>query len=533
MRKLSPAAGTNMSLPHNPASTLHSQKRRPFLATRPYTSSPLVGQYLGRDPLGDRCPRSPRLKDTPSINTDVWPPSRATHPPYPWRSFRLGEGRGEAVHRSPLVYPQGGGVNRVTRERTGPMACQQGEVAGSTEVMIIDSSRRDRLQYASSPEFMNRRWSAFEMNQTNMVNNDLICPPVSFLSASERFIAQERYLDVQSNTLEAACDFLENMRANGRRATCFRSVGSENGGIVNSRTSSADQNFLLSQTQASQILQKMTIKPLISVKTLKYQSDDGELVKSQLKSDATVTLVRPSNGNDTATSPSSSSPETQVEVYKTPVSKINNLVSEPLQVPPPLFSQSTPTLVKSDHSYGTKFYSNSLDSRTRRSVSIQRRNDSPTPRSASFNFGSGIVHSLIPQNCATRSTVEVFQRDQTIGTKLCDRREYKQPTKSEKLLIEGSSRNLKVENRSSPFLSESEGAIRRYCANYDRGESVYSYGDGPSHNTGAIAKKPKGISEHKVRKEEREAQSDSSKDEEYFVVCFDVKKFDPFRDDKR
>ncbi|KAF2368824.1 hypothetical protein FHG87_000416 [Trinorchestia longiramus] len=485
---------------------------RPFLGTRPSTSSLQGGRSLGQDLHEAPCLPSLPLRDTQSISTDVWPPYHGTLRHSLWNIFPSGECR-ERDPRSPLVFHRAGGEpSRRIKGVTGVVRGVGG--TGSTEAMITDNGNRSRLlQYPNNQEQLARRWSAFEMSKPQAARNkDVICPPVSFLSAGERFIAQERYLDVQSNNLGAACDYLTNLQD----SSSYDLRSGDNS--VESSGTFRQKNIHLSQTRASQIQQKMTINSLLSLKTNHLFSDakcegcgsyyprtrqksheclrvmEHRIVECKIKSDATVSVVKNSNDNDTsATSPSSSSPETQVEVYKAPTSQSGPVPTQP---------RATNTSVKNKITAVSceNVEIRSLDSEIRSSTS----DSSALPAgclSTLTRHDTRAPKQMVSYGVQSVSSFESDAEHQDSGCVLSNvPRENHEVVKSNFRIPE----QAEVEAVSLPPepYSSSEG-----------GDDEHKFAEGVS-------------SAHR----EVHASLSSREQEEYFVLCFDVKKFDPFSD---
>lgn len=330
MRKPFRAAGTS-TFPHlSRASTLPPPIRRPFLGTHLYTSN------LTREPcpahahLGGQCPPSRLPNATPSISTDGRPPLPATPLRSLWNTFPSGERPGWGPRSSLPGYPLGAGVNHQVEANAEERGAGG---TGSIGAMTIDrrntdasaTTRATSCAETRSLENLRSTVSPLYVGRFDVINN-IICPPASFLSPGERFIAQEQCLEVQLNNVGAAVG--SDRRLN---VTCS-GVSSQKIPLKLSRVSSFPQNFQVNQTRMSQMYSGTTISSSDTTvqRTARTSATAGQeqpvslgiqkvldqrkVVECDNKSDVTQDRAKEGGGNDSSpTSPSSSSPETQVE----------------------------------------------------------------------------------------------------------------------------------------------------------------------------------------------------------------------------
>ena len=219
---------------------------------------------------------------TRSINTDEQPPVLDTLHPSLWSIFHIGElerGSDPQSSRQEFLRPAGECQLWVSRQLIG--------TDGSTEDTIIDSKNNsfcDSGVHESSPA------ESIDDNLPIDDTKDIICPPVSFMSLGERFLAQECLLDIPSSAVDIRDTTLD--FNNDSVSTTGRSSNSK------------------SLDHAKEMSQKND-----AIETIKNNSlTNNSKVSAKYPSDALMTSKE--EPENTETSPSSSSPETQIEGTK-------------------------------------------------------------------------------------------------------------------------------------------------------------------------------------------------------------------------
>ena len=348
MKRRCLAAATNTCPRRSPASTRLHQTRRPFLGTPPCTSSQpdTQAQYRERGPQGDQCPQLLLHRGTLSISTDGWPPPPATAPRPLWNTFSFGERlEWHLLRSSPPDFLQQTGIRG---SKTEDIAGVQGaEISGFTGVTTIEAKTNvpyviKKTSESQSLDNLPSRVKAYSDARFGISDNYIICPPASFLSPGERFIAQEQGLAVQQNKLDNVVDS-NKLLIGVSSVSCVSTANNSN------RVPRGNDVTPFLKTKRSQMLREVTInstnelesqhasqsdpaseigtllnkqlfllngKQTINVSNNKLEPGHKKIVECYVKSDAIDRIRIREDNDESQTSPSSSSPETQVEDFR-------------------------------------------------------------------------------------------------------------------------------------------------------------------------------------------------------------------------